>query len=246
MDMHVANAGSADSRGAARARPFILVVDDDRQLVDELVVGLSSYGFDVHVCPDPAEALLLVGRLQPDVVIAANVGGRIGTIEFLSIVRASEPELPLFAGADADSGAFAARAAAKANIVIPRPYRLRELPALLQSYVRAGSPWQSRPQALSLGRLRVDAVTPQMWLDGECTRLPPREFALLRYFAEHEGAVVSRQELIDAAWHGSATHSNTLTVHIARLRRRLGDDEANPQWIRAIRGFGYQFRAPSA
>ncbi|MCW4355313.1 response regulator transcription factor [Hoyosella sp. YIM 151337] len=242
MDLHVANAGAVDS--SARVRPAILVIDDDERVVDDLVEGLNSFGFDVHVCAEPAEALLLVGRIAPDVVIAAKVGGRIDTLDFLSIVRASEPDLPIFAGADANSGDFAARAAGHANIVIPRPYRVRELPALLQSYVRAGGAWQSRPHAIDLGRLRVDAVTPQMWLDGECMRLPPREFALLRYFADREGAVISRQELIDAAWQGSGTHSNTLTVHIARLRRRLGDDEANPQWIRAIRGFGYQFRVP--
>lgn len=242
MDLHVVRAGAAEYD--VRARPAILVIDDDERIAHDLVDALSGCGFDVHVCAEPAEALLCVGRMRPDVVIAADVGGRINTLEFLSIVRAAEPDLPIFAGASADSGDFAARAAAEVNIVVPRPYRVRELPALLQSYVRAAGAWHARPQAIDVGRLRVDAVTPQIWLDGECMRLPPREFALLRYFAEREGAVVSRQELIDAAWEGTTTHSNTLTVHIARLRRRLGDDEANPQWIRSIRGFGYQFRVP--
>ena len=94
--------------------------------------------------------------------------------------------------------------------------------------------------------LKIDGVAPQMWLDGELVRLPMREYLLLRYLAERVGAVVPRKEITRAIWGVEGVRgSNTLTVHVMRLRRRLRDDEANLRWIRVIRGLGYQFTVPS-
>jgi DNA-binding response OmpR family regulator len=73
-----------------------------------------------------------------------------------------------------------------------------------------------------------------------------REYLLLRYLAERAGAVVDRKDIIRAIWGVEAVRgSNTLTVHIMRLRRRLLDDDSDPRWIQVIRGVGYQFTIPS-
>ncbi|GAA4438402.1 hypothetical protein GCM10023148_45400 [Actinokineospora soli] len=65
------------------------------------------------------------------------------------------------------------------------------------------------------------------------------------FFAERRGAVLSRDELLSNVWSDRpAARSNTLSVHIARLRKRLGDDEQNPRWIKVVRGIGYQFLVP--
>jgi len=102
-----------------------------------------------------------------------------------------------------------------------------------------------RPLTIDLGRLRVDSAVPQMWLDGRRISLPPMEFLVLRFLAERIGELVTRQEILDAVWgENTSTRSTTLTVHMLRLRKRFGDDDANPQWIRAIRGLGYQFNVP--
>jgi DNA-binding response OmpR family regulator len=86
-----------------------------------------------------------------------------------------------------------------------------------------------------------------MWLDGRQVDLPPMEFLLLRFFAERLGALVTRQEVLAAVWgEGASVRSNTLSVHIMRLRKRLGDDDNNPHWIRSVRGLGYQFNVPPA
>ncbi|TDO44211.1 DNA-binding response OmpR family regulator [Kribbella sp. VKM Ac-2527] len=226
-------------------RVSLLVVDHGDE-VDELLAAAVAQPMEVHVCTDAAEALLHVGRLCPDVVLLGPCGGRLDPIEFLTIVRTDDPQQPVIVGADVGGSEFTSRASdAGASAVIPRPYRVRELLALINSLAPVPNQVDLRPLALDLGRLRVDGAVPQMWLDGRQIELPPMEFLLLRFFAERPGELVTRQEVLDAVWgKGVAVRSNTLNVHIMRLRKRLSDDERSPHWIKVIRGLGYQFKVP--
>ncbi|MGY1948970.1 response regulator transcription factor [Nocardia asiatica] len=222
----------------------VLVVDDTA-VAQELAMALAGQPVELHVCPDPAEALLLLGRTCPDAVILGPVTGRLDAIGFLEIVHADESAVPVIAGAGPDTGEFAARAsAADATAVVPRPYRGKELLAMLGSLAAASEPIEIQPMVIDLGRLRIDGAVPRMWLDSVEVLLPPMEFLLLRYLAERVGTVIPRKDLIRAIWGERPTSSNSLTVHTMRLRRRLGDDENDPQWIKAIRGLGYQFNVP--
>jgi DNA-binding response OmpR family regulator len=226
-------------------RISVLVVDHG-DAVAELLAAAVTQPLEVHVCADAAEALLHVGKLCPDVVLLGPCAGRLDPVEFLSIVRADDPQQPVIVGADTGSSEFTSRASdAGASAVVPRPYRVRELLALINSLAPAPNQVDLRPLALDLGRLRVDGAVPQMWLDGRQIELPPMEFLLLRFFAERPDELVTRQEVLEAVWgKGATVRSNTLNVHIMRLRKRLCDDEHAPQWIRVIRGLGYQFKVP--
>ncbi|MGQ0841516.1 response regulator transcription factor [Actinokineospora sp.] len=236
------------ANGRLPDRLAVLVVDHEADIVHELVAAWAGQPVEVRVCADPAEALLVLGRTCPDVVVLGPAVGRLDPVEFLSIVRADDPDMPVVVGAGAGSGDFAARVTELgASMVAPRPYRPTELLALLRSLAPDPTHVELRPMAIDLGRLRIDGAVPRMWLDGRLIELPPLEFLLLRFFAERAGAVLTRAELLRGVWDDRPkARSNTLTVHIARLRRRLGDDDHNPQWIRVIRGLGYQFLVPDA
>ncbi|WP_116113420.1 winged helix-turn-helix transcriptional regulator [Amycolatopsis ruanii] len=238
------------SAGGRRAgRLAVLLVERDTDLVRRLLDALAGQPVEVKACADPAEALLQVGRTCPDVVVVGPGGGRLDAAEFLTILRADDPDLPVVAAAGPGSGDFAVRATELgATAVVPRPYRPRELLRLLRSFAPRPDQVDLRPLPIDLGRLRVDGAVPQFWLDGRTVPLPPMEFLLLRYFAERVGAVLTRKELLQAVWgdRGAATHSNTLSVHVLRLRKRLGDDEADPQWIKVVRGLGYRFTVPGS
>ncbi|MEU4290848.1 response regulator transcription factor [Kribbella sp. NPDC026596] len=250
MTAPMMNPPTADLRARRRLnhrklRISLLVIDhgDD---VDKLLAAAAGQPFDIHVCADAAEALLHVGRLCPDVVLLGPCGGRLDPIEFLTIVRADDPQQPIVVGADSGRSEFTSRASdAGASAVVPRPYRVRELLALINSLAPVPNQVDLRPMVLDLGRLRVDGAVPQMWLDGHQIELPHMEFLLLRFFAERPGELVTRQELLDAVWgRGVTVRSNTLNVHMMRLRKRLCYDEQDPQWIKVIRGVGYQFKVP--
>ncbi|MFC6091550.1 response regulator transcription factor [Saccharothrix lopnurensis] len=224
-------------------RLALLVVDGGPE-ADELARSMAGQPVELRTCPDPAEALLVVGRTCPDVVLLGPAAGRLDPLEFLSIVRADDPDVPVVVGAD-PGGDFASRATdAGASIVVPRPYRVKQLLALLKSLSTGTEKIDIRPMAIDLGRLKVDGEVPRMWLDGIEVNLPPMEFLLLRYLAERVGSVLTRQAVSEALWGQAPPSSNSLNVHVGRLRKRLGDDDQDPQWIRVVRRLGYQFTVP--
>ena len=226
-------------------RLMVLVVEQRAEVREELAEILAGQPITVASCDDVARALLTLGRTNPDVVLVGPVDGRLGATDFITIARADDPGLPIVAGAGPEAPEFAAHAAAAgATAVIPRPYRAMELLALLSSLARPDHV-PIRPP-LELGRLRIDGALPQCWVDGRQVALPQMEYELLRHFASRVGQVVSRAELIEALWgDGEAPSSNTLTVHVMRLRKRLAD-LADAEWIRAVRGHGYLFGVPAA
>ena len=135
--------------------------------------------------------------------------------------------------------------AAGATAVVGRPFSPEAVLRLLDTSVPSGGSFQVRPLPIDLGRLRVDGAATRIWVDGTESLIPAMEFLLLRYLAERHGEIVTREELVYAGWgDGAAVPSNSLNVHLARLRRRfpLGSAE---HWIRPIRGIGYQFLVPA-
>lgn len=246
--LHARRRACLAGRARAPERLAVLLVEHDTDVAQQLLDAFVGQPVELYHCADPAAALLQVGRTCPDAVILGPTLGGLRATEFLTIVRQYEEDLPVIVGAGAGSGELAAQATELgATAVVQRPYPARELLGLLRSFAPRPDDVELRPLLIDLGRLRVDGAVPQFWLDGRAVSLPPQEFILLRYFAERVGAVLSRKELNQAVWgdkHG--VRSNSLTVHIMRLRKRLGDDDHNPQWIRVVRGLGYQFTVPAA
>ena len=95
---------------------------------------------------------------------------------------------------------------------------------------------------LESGDVRMDLGTHEAMKDGELLELTVKEFELLRVLLERSGKLVKRDELVhevwDPAWFGS---TKTLDVHISALRKKLGDDPANPRYIHTVRGVGFRF-----
>jgi DNA-binding response OmpR family regulator len=231
-----------------RDRLAVLLVEPDTDIAHQLAEALAGQPVELLHCADPAAALLHIGRLCPDAVVLGPTELGLKAADVLEVVRRYDEHLPIIVGAGAGSGDLAAQATELgATAVVHRPYRARDLLALLHSLAPRPDDVELRPMAIDLGRLRVDGAAPRFWLDGELVTLPPQEFLLLRYFAERVDAVLTRKELNRAVWGDKlGVRSNSLTVHIMRLRKRLGDDEHNPQWIKAVRGLGYQFTVPPA
>lgn len=229
-------------QGQGPAAVLLVAAQDD---ADTLTEALAGQLLELELVHDPAEALLAVGRTCPDVVVLGPTHGRLDSLTFLEVVRTHEPDLPVVVGVSpADSG-LAGPAAGLGAAVLAHPYDPDRLLRLLRSLIPGRRHLEPRPLVLDLGRLRIDSAAPRIWLDGRPIKLPMREHLVLRYLAERRDTVVSRRELVVALWGEEDTRTNdSLTVHILRLRRRLGDDKTHPQWIEAVRGLGYQFTVP--
>jgi DNA-binding response OmpR family regulator len=225
----------------------LLIADDETD--EYLLRALADRGIEVTVVGDGARALLEIGRLAPAAVL---VSARLPVLDGATVVRTlrtvrSGDEMPiLFAVGPDDRRQAAEGLDAGATACVGKPYRVNEVLALVGSMGgaearRAGS---DVPEPLRVGAVSLDVAAHEVRVRGEPVRLPPREFRLLQVLLENAGRVVARETLLNRVWGTPATDTNTLAVHVRRLRRRLGDSAAEPTLIESIRGVGYRFRLP--
>ena len=219
----------------------LLIAEPDAALAHQLAEELAGHEVRAIVCADGADALIAAGSEHPDAVLAAV---RLPTIDGPGLARTitARTGIPVVLGVGDGDGAAAVEAlSAGATACVAYPYRMRELLPILRA-IRPDSVPAAGP-ALELGGLRLDPATLQVHLHGEPVRLPLRELRLLQLLMQHADRVVTRSQIREVVW-GGVPGSNTITVHIQRLRQRLGDDQHDPTMILTVRGVGYRLVAP--
>jgi DNA-binding response OmpR family regulator len=222
---------------------LLLIAESEVTLAAELAAELKAHQVRTIVCTDGAEALLIAGAESPDAVLAT---ASLPTIAGAALVRAltARTGIPVVLGiGDGDGPAAAEALGAGATACVAHPYRLKELLPILRA-IRPESLANPGP-VLELGGLRLDPASLQVHMHGRPVRLPLRELRLLQLLMAHADRVVTRDQIRDAVW-GGVPGSNTITVHVQRLRHRLGDDQHNPTMILTVRGVGYRLVPPPA
>ena len=132
-----------------------------------------------------------------------------------------------------------------ADDYVVKPFSPAELVARVEAVLRRVSPAAGEEAAppIEVGPLRVEPASRRVFLDGEEIYLTQREFDLLAYFAMNPGQVFSRDQLMEAVWEMPFFEdTSTVTVHVRRLRAKLGDDPSHPRLIETVWGVGYRLR----
>lgn len=227
---------------SARAQLLLLVVEPQGSEALRLKASLGKQ-FSLVLTDNAAEALLAAGEFHPDVVLAAAQLHDISSERLVSTLRRHRP-LSVIIGAgpqDGEAAAAAMRAGAAACVV--RPYRIPELEPL----VRSLRPTRTPLAPIKCGAVRLDPESQRVFLHDRPIDLPLQEFQLLHLLMTHRDRVLTRDQIRRQLWPGLPDErSNTITVHVRRLRLRLGDDPWNPTVIATVRGSGYRFTAPEA
>jgi two-component system, OmpR family, response regulator RegX3 len=214
----------------------ILLVEDDIGIAKPLVEGLQRQGYEVTWVGSGREA---IAEDNYDVVLLdlglPDVDGEVVTAKIREV-----SEVPIIVvTARSDEIDRVSLLDLGADDYITKPFGFRELTARIRAVTRRASGGSaSYDDTVEVGRLSIDHRTRIVTFDGEEISLTPKEYDLLDFLTSDRGAVLSRDEILrsvwDENWWGS---TKTLDVHIASLRRKLGD----PDIIRTVRGVGYQF-----
>ncbi|HEX4897186.1 MAG TPA: response regulator transcription factor [Candidatus Limnocylindrales bacterium] len=221
-------------------RPRILVVDDEAP-IRELVRGyLEREGFDVEAATDGLAAVEAVRASAPDVVVLDVMLPGLDGIEVCRRIRTFSDAYVLMLTARGEEIDRIVGLTVGADDYLVKPFSPRELVARVRALLR-------RPR----GAADVRATTPVGFeidesrrvvrVDGAPVPLTTLEFDLLAVLARDPGIVIGRQALLDRVWGPEFVADDHLVdVHIANLRRKLGDDPARPRFIETVRGVGYR------
>jgi DNA-binding response OmpR family regulator len=222
----------------------ILLVEDDSTIGASLTRALDAAGYDVEWARDAASAGAAAARLTPDLVLLdLGLPDRDGIDVCAGLVEAS-PGLPVvMLTARREEIDVVVGLGAGAVDYVTKPFRLAELMARVEAHLRFAH--GRNGDRLAVGDITIDPAAHRAWLGEQELDLRAKEFELLARLAADAGKLVTRERLIadvwDENWFGS---TKTLDVHVAALRRKLGEGPGAPSRITTIRGVGYRLEAP--
>ena len=227
----------------------ILVVEDERNIVDILTFNLAREGYDTLEALDGAEGLRLALAEDPDLILLDLMLPKMDGFEVCRRLREqgrATPIIMLTAREEETDKVLGLELGA--DDYITKPFSMRELLARVKSNIRrtdmlAKAAPQSAGNRLELGRIQVDTDTMIVYKDGEALDLTQREYELVKTLASARGQAVSRESLMKQVWNfeGFVGDVRAVDVAIRRLREKLEDDPADPKFIVTRRGLGYAF-----
>ena len=217
----------------------LLLVEDDRAIVENLSAVLKGEGFQIQSAPGQKAALKLLEQENFDLLLL-DVSLKDGNgFSVCSAVKAVSDLPVIFLTASGDEFSVVTGLELGAEDYISKPFRPRELVSRIRSVLRRCGKTQA---VLEIGELRVDTVRALVTKGGMECFLSALEYRLLLFFLNHKGQVLSRNQLLAEIWDaaGEFVNDNTLTVYIKRLREKIETDPQNPEIIRTVRGLGYK------
>jgi len=225
--------------------PRILIVEDEPEIVVSLEEDLRRQGYDTEVAHNGEEGLargkagewdlILLDVMLPrvdgfDVCVGLRRAGVTTPIILLTArTREADKELGLDSGADD---------------YVTKPFSLRELRARIRAQLRRSV--GAAPRWMSLGSCKIDFDRAELQRGGEHIPLTAQELRLLEVFVRNAGRVLTRGQIIDAAWgRDMAITDRAVDAHVFNLRKKIEETPAEPRFLVGVRGLGYRFDPPT-
>jgi two-component system alkaline phosphatase synthesis response regulator PhoP len=223
----------------------LLLVEDEPGLVMTLTDRLSAEGFDVESASDAASGLTQATSGAFDVILLDVMLPGGNGFDICRAVRQKgiqTPILMLTARGQVVDRVVGLKLGADDYLV--KPFEMAELLARIEALLRRSASSTASPatETHRFGDVTIDFRRAEVTKNGVPLDLSAREFKLLRYFVEHRGAALSRDELLNEVWGYNAMPSTrTVDVHIAWLRQKIEENPRHPQLILTVHGLGYKF-----
>ncbi len=216
----------------------VLVVDDEAHIVELATLYLRNEGYRVISAATGVEALQQIEREQPSLVVLDLMLPEVDGWDVCRQIRAKGALPIIMLTARSDDVDKIVGLELGADDYVTKPFNPRELVARVKAVLRRADVASTGADLVHAGPLTVDSARREVHLGGRPLRLRAKEFDLLRVLAEHQGLVLTRDQLLEQAWgfdYGGETR--TVDVHVAHVRQHLGD---GPVVIETVWGIGYK------
>lgn len=218
----------------------VLVIEDDRDMAALIRTYLEHAGYTVESVETGEQGIEMIQRALPHVVLLDLMLPGVSGWEVLGMLR-SRSDVPVIMVTAKRTEEDRLRGfESGADDYVIKPFSPRELVARVGALLRRANPGPAEP--MLIGRLSVNPLRREVWVDGVRVTLREREFDLIAYLASRHGRVCSRAELLDSVWgYDFAGDERTIDTHVRRVREALGDASV---MVRTVWGIGYQLVEP--
>lgn len=223
----------------------ILIIEDDKDIVELVRYNLDKDGYQVASCADGATGLVQVKKSPPDLLILDLMLPKLSGLEVCKEIRRQEklsrlPILMLTArGEEADR---VVGLELGADDYVTKPFSPRELAARIKALLRRVQPPGDDAKLLEIGPLRIDPIAYRVQRDGKTLPLSTLEFRLLYFLASRPNRVFSRDQLLDSVWGSDRfVTPRSVDVYVRRLREKIESFPERPGYLKTVRGAGYIF-----
>ena len=225
----------------------ILVVDDEKEIDDLLALYLENDGYCVQTFDNGADALKSIAENAPDLAILDVMLPDTDGFSVCRKIREKHffPVIMLTAKVADDDKIMGLTIGA--DDYITKPFNPLEVVARVKTQLRRAQRYNASPlreaekNEFDIRGLLINRDSHKCVLFGKELSLTPTEFSLLWYLCEHQGKVVTSEELFEAVWKEKfLDNNNTVMAHIGRLREKMGEPARNPKFIKTIWGVGYE------
>ena len=221
----------------------ILIIEDDISILRGLKDNLSFEGYSVLSSADGQEGLQIALEKHVNLLLLDIMLPGINGYEICRRLKKEKPELPIIMitarGSEMDK---VGGLDLGADDYLTKPFSIPELLARIRAVLRRSTPDQNEIEKYSFGEITLNFKKFQAFVKDKEIKLSSREFALMKYFIQHEGEVIHRHELLNEVWGYDVTPTTrTVDNYILDLRKKLEEDPSNPKHILSVRGVGYKF-----
>ena len=228
----------------------ILVVEDDKDIREGIDIYLRNQGYVVFQAGDGVEGLEIIEKEEVHLAIVDIMMPRMDGITMMMKVREKGYDFPvIMLSAKSEEVDKIMGLNMGADDYVTKPFTTMELLARVNSHLRRHARYlealsrASEPEKDTyhvLGGIEVNEETVEVFVDGNPVRLTPIEFKILLLLIKNPGRVFSADEIYERIWNEKAINTDTIMVHIRKIREKIEIDPKNPKYLKVVWGVGYK------